>query len=47
VYVCRQMTVLPVVESLRLPKVAAKFGFVVAHDKSVAWELWFGTRARA
>jgi hypothetical protein len=47
VYVCRQMTVLPVVESLRLPKVAAKFGFVVAHDKSVAWEPWFGTRARA
>jgi hypothetical protein len=47
VYVCRQMTVLPVVESLRLPIVAAKFGIVVAHDKSVAWEPWFGTRARA
>ena len=47
VYVCRQMTVLPVAESLRLPIVAAKFGIVVAHDKSVAWEPWFGTQARA
>ena len=43
VYVCRQLSVLPVAESLRLLTVAAQFGIVVAHDKSVAWEPWFGT----